>query len=63
MMLILLTALASGCAKTIKTSEGYCDLTSTFLFDGSRSIETISKVDPLLFREILIHNEVREDVC
>ena len=60
LILTLLTALASGC---VKSNDSYCDIASPLYFDTSVTIQWLNDRDPLLLKQIVIHNEQVEALC
>lgn len=62
-MLISLGALAGGCAPGVMTSKGFCDVSKTMRFARGRTVEVLSSTDPVLLRDIIAHNEIRERLC
>lgn len=61
MTLILLTALASGCAQT--TTGDYCDIASPLYFESDDVVTWLSENDNMLLREIVIANETWAELC
>lgn len=60
-MTILLTALASGCAKI--TGNSYCDITSPMYFDHEDVVDMLMNEDKKLLTDIMVHNETHQRVC
>lgn len=59
-MLILLTALASGCATT---SGDYCDIAGPMWFANDDVVQILNEEDPALLRRIIVNNETWEELC
>jgi hypothetical protein len=59
--LILLIALATGCAKTI--DGDYCDIARPVLFDSMATVEWLADRDPAILRRIIAHNETHAAFC
>lgn len=57
---ISLTVLISGC---VKVSDSYCDVAFPIYFDTPEVVEWLSKNDPSLLKEIVIHNEQQKRIC
>ena len=59
--LILLIALATGCAKTI--DGDYCDVARPMVFDTMATVEWLADRDPRILERIVAHNETYESFC
>jgi hypothetical protein len=55
-ILILSTALTSGCAARI--DGDFCDLARPILFDSAETINWLADNDPWMLRSVVAHNEV-----
>lgn len=59
--LILLIALATGCAKTI--DGDYCDVAKPMVFDSMATVEWLADRDPRILARIVAHNETYAAFC
>lgn len=59
MMLGLLSALLSGCARV--TTE--CDWTRIIRFSSQQTIDWLLQNDRQLLAEVVAHNEAKQEVC
>lgn len=60
MRILCVLFLMSGC---VNAGAEYCDISKFLYFDSEASLHTLSELDPMLVRDIVSHNSVREAVC
>ncbi len=60
-MIILLTALGTGCAKI--SNDSYCDISSPMYFGHDDVVDMLMNEDKQLLTDILVHNETHQRIC
>lgn len=58
--LILVIFVLAGCSQS---TGNFCDLSTTFYFDGNEVVDFLAENDEGLLKEIVIHNEIRAKQC